>query len=421
MKDNSPEKRHFSAESSKMSKRWIKRVIYFLEKFINIIYQIVSHLTPKKGNRILLMSETRSMGGNLQALDERLKVRGLDKSFRISYCFSKTLERSKIRILLIWLKLAFMTGRQDFIFVDDYVPFFKYINVHPKTKLIQVWHAGVGFKSVGYARFGEKGSPYPYASSHRKYDYVIVGGEALRDVYAEVFGVDREKCLPYGLMRMDGYLDQDKINRFKEQFYQEYKHLKGKKIILFAPTFRGNGQRNAYYPFEILEQDCGIHFSVNLIGKMLKSYYAASGYTYMSSFPNNLPWSFADIIAEMSLYGCLINPHQGLGPDLLKKLGQCSYIKLEPFGKYVQVLTNRFTDISFTFRNLRIDEDDVQHIDFVVSRQRSNDLLDVERVFGKSLTINELRFQDLLNTPRTLKEQTRASQCQKLTEEIFGP
>ena len=173
--------------------------------------------------------------------------------------------------------------------------------------------------------------------------------------------------------------------------------------------------------FEILEQDCGIHFSINLIGKMLKSYYAASGYTYMSSFPNNLPWSFADIIAEMSLYGCLINPYQGLGPDLLKKLGQYSYIKLEPFGKYVQVLTNRFTDISFTFRNLRIDEDDVQHIDFVVSRQRSNDLLDVERVFGKSFTINELRFQDLLNTPRTLKEQTRASQCQKLTEEIFGP
>ena len=93
-----------------------------MEKLINIIYQIVSHITPKRGNRILLMSETRSMGGNLQALDERLKVRGLDKSFRISYCFSKTLERSKIRILLIWLKLAFMTGRQDFIFVDAISP-----------------------------------------------------------------------------------------------------------------------------------------------------------------------------------------------------------------------------------------------------------------------------------------------------------
>lgn len=265
MKDNSPRKRHFSSESSYMSKRWIKRMIYFSEKFINIIYQIVSHLTPKRGNRILLMSETRSMGGNLQALDERIKIRGLDKSFRISYCFSKTLEQSKIRIFLIWLKLAFITARQDFIFVDDYVPFFKYIDIHPKTKLIQVWHAGVGFKSVGYARFGEKGSPYPYASSHRKYDYVIVGGEALRDVYAEVFGIDREKCLPYGLMRMDGYLDQDRINHFKEQFYQQYKYLKGKKIILFAPTFRGSGQRNAYYPFEILEQDkiynmCGTEY-----------------------------------------------------------------------------------------------------------------------------------------------------------------
>lgn len=254
-KNNSPRKRHFLSESNKMSKRWLKRAIYFLEKFINVVYKIVSNITPKRGNRILLMSETRNMGGNLQALDERLKSRGLDKKFQISYCFSKTLEQSKIRILLIWLRLAFLAGRQDFIFVDDYVPFFKYIDIHPKTKLIQVWHAGVGFKSVGYARFGEKGSPYPYDSAHRKYDYVIVGGEALRDVYAEVFGIDRERCLPYGMMRMDGYLNQNKICDFKKQFYQEYDFLKNKKIILFAPTFRGNGQRDAYYPYENLEQN----------------------------------------------------------------------------------------------------------------------------------------------------------------------
>lgn len=254
VKNASPNKRHFSSESNKLSKRCVKRLIYFLEKFTNVIYQIVSHLTPKRGNRILLMSETRNMGGNLQALDERLKYRGLDKKFHISYSFSKTLEQSKLKVLFIWVKLAFVTARQDFIFVDDYVPFFKYINVHPKTKLIQVWHAGVGFKSVGYARFGEKGSPYPYDSSHRKYDYAIVGGEALRDVYAEVFGIDRENCLPYGLMRMDGYLDQSKINDFKKEFYQKFSYLINKKIILFAPTFRGSGQRSAYYPYDILDQ-----------------------------------------------------------------------------------------------------------------------------------------------------------------------
>lgn len=202
-----------------------------------------------------MLSETRDMGGNLKALDDRLKERGLDKEFQITYSFHKTLESRRAKIFFLWLRLAVLTARQDYIFVDDYVPFFKYIKKDPRTKLIQVWHAGVGFKSVGYARFGESGSPYPYAAAHRQYDYAIVGGEALRDVYAEVFGINREKCLPYGLMRIDGYMDEEKITSFRENFYKEYPQFQNKKIILFAPTFRGNGQRSAHYPYSVLEQD----------------------------------------------------------------------------------------------------------------------------------------------------------------------
>jgi len=92
------------------------------------------------------------------------------------------------------------------IFVELTVPIFKYIDLSDKTKLIQVWHAGVGFKSVGYARFGFAG-PEPYDSCHRKYDYAIVGSKALVPVYAEVFGIDKNKILPYGLPRLDNFLD----------------------------------------------------------------------------------------------------------------------------------------------------------------------------------------------------------------------
>ncbi|MFR5692772.1 MAG: CDP-glycerol glycerophosphotransferase family protein [Lachnospiraceae bacterium] len=255
IKNRKPEKRYFWAETANMNSQLKKMLIFYLEKGINIFYQIMTRIYPKKGNRILLMSETRDMGGNIKALDDRLKERNLNKKFKVTYYFAKTLESSRFKILFIWLKMARLVAKQDFIFVDDYVPFFKYVNLSPKTKLIQVWHAGVGFKSVGYARFGEAGSPYPFASCHRKYDYAIVGGEALRDVYAEVFGINREQCLPYGLMRIDGYMDVQKIKSFKNEFYQKYENLKSKKIILFAPTFRGNGQRDACYPYEILDQE----------------------------------------------------------------------------------------------------------------------------------------------------------------------
>ena len=139
------------------------------------------------------MSETRApMTGNLKALDDRIRERGLDKkTLKMSYWFRKTLAVGRFRILLIWLRLAFITARQDVIFVDDYCPFFNNVKVNPRTKLIQVWHAGVGFKSVGYARFGTKGTPKPFHCCHRQYDYAIVGVESMLDVYAEVFCIDR--------------------------------------------------------------------------------------------------------------------------------------------------------------------------------------------------------------------------------------
>ncbi len=263
MKNRDYKKRHFKVETKVFKKRMKKRIIYFLEKTNNFIYTLVSHLTPKNGKRVLIMSETRvPISGNLKVLDERLKERGLDKEFKISYFFKKTLEHKRWQIFFIWLRLVFLTAKQDFIFIDDFSPFFKYIKLNPKTKLIQVWHAGVGFKSVGYARFGEKGSPYPDDCPHRKYDYTIVGGNALKEVYAEAFGIDKENCLPFGLMRIDGYMDSSKIQNFKETFYQQYPNFKNKKIILFAPTFRGTGQRSAHYPYKQLDleqiyQMCG--------------------------------------------------------------------------------------------------------------------------------------------------------------------
>ena len=254
-KSGDPDKRYFKVESGRCAARAQKRLIYGLERCINGIYQVVSRLTPKRGNRVLLMSESRvPMNGNLKALDDRIKERELDKShLKLSYWFQKTLEVNRFKILLIWLKLAFVTARQDIIFVDDYCPFFNHVKLHPKTKLIQVWHAGVGFKLVGYGRFGTDGSPKPQACCYRQLDYAIVGGEALRDIYAEVFGMDREKCLPYGLMRLDNYLDPERVAAFREKFYAEYPACKGKKLILFAPTFRGASQRTSYYPYEMLD------------------------------------------------------------------------------------------------------------------------------------------------------------------------
>lgn len=223
---------------------------------MNGIYHVVDLIRKKDGKHILLMSETRTpIGGNLKALDERMKERGIDQEYVISYFFTRTLHSGLIKMGIQWMKLLWLVAGQDYIFVDDYAPMFKNIRLSDKVKLIQLWHAGVGFKSVGYSRFGKPGSPHPIDSPHRRYDYAVVGASALIDVYEEVFAIPRDRILPYGLPRLDGYMDDSKIRKFRTDFYQKYPQFRDKKLIMFAPTYRGTGQEKAVYPPEKLDLD----------------------------------------------------------------------------------------------------------------------------------------------------------------------
>lgn len=252
MKENKKQaKRDVFAETTGMKSHLRGIMIRSSKRIYNTIYRIMCRIQKRDGKHILLMSETRTpIGGNLKALDDRLKERGLDKEYTISYSFSKTLEDGMIRQAKTWFRLLFLIARQDYIFVDDYVPIFQTVDLIESTKLIQLWHAGVGFKSVGYSRFGKTGSPHATDSCHRRYDYAIVGARGLIPVYEEVFGIPKDHILPYGLPRLDGYMVPEKAEAFRKEFYEKYPQLKERKIILFAPTFRGNGQKTAYYPWD---------------------------------------------------------------------------------------------------------------------------------------------------------------------------
>lgn len=245
-------KRHYVEEANtkkgKLKRGYMLVAIWLMRAF----YQFWEHILPKKGKNIFLMSETKDyLWGNLLYIDKRLKERGLDKQFNIEYSFRKAVGSHMSAVS--WMKLIFRIAKQDYIFVDDYAPVFGFLNLNKRTKLIQVWHAGVGFKSVGYSRFGKPGTPFPVGSCHKKYDYALIGSKSLTEVYAEVFGIEDEAFLPVGMPRLDGFLDKDKIETFKKQFYGVHPDFEGKKIILFAPTFRGNGQKSAYYDYDWLD------------------------------------------------------------------------------------------------------------------------------------------------------------------------
>ena len=59
--------------------------------------------------------------------------------------------------------------------------------------------------------------------------------------------------MPTGLPRLDGYLKPQKAAAAKAAFAKAYPKAAGKRVILFAPTFRGSGESTAYYDFDKLD------------------------------------------------------------------------------------------------------------------------------------------------------------------------
>src|SRR5262249_24770723 len=126
------------------------------------------------------------------------------------------------------------------------------LDVSPEAKIIQLWHAGSGFKSIGYSRFGSCGSA-GRVGAHRKYTYAITGSKNLIPVYAEAFGIEESAVVATGLPRIDTFLNKERTQKLVADFFEKYPNLIGKRIILFAPTFRGRGIDDAYYDYSRID------------------------------------------------------------------------------------------------------------------------------------------------------------------------
>ena len=256
MVNDNPKKIRFRKENKKF-KNAIKnigvQIIFYLINKIYFITYYIYHLFKTKKS-ILFMSENKvKMSENLQAINNRLEERNLSEKYIIRHSYRNIFDKKYPA--MSWIKMINKICKSDYIFIDDYTPIFKYLNLNKKQILVQTWHAGCGFKLVGYARFGRAGSPHPYYCSHKKYTYGLVGCEALKEIYSDVWGISKDKLIPSGMPRLDHFLDKELIKKSKEEIYTQYPKLLNKKIILYAPTYRGVNHQKAYFDYSCVDFD----------------------------------------------------------------------------------------------------------------------------------------------------------------------
>ena len=109
----------------------------------------------------------------------------------------------------------------------------------PRTTVVQLMHScGLG-KKIGYDAKDDVPANYR-GHVYRNYDLVTVTSENCIAPIANAMHHTPQVVRAIGSSRTDFYYDEVWIQQCKEDFYAAHPDAKGKTVVLWAPTFRGN-------------------------------------------------------------------------------------------------------------------------------------------------------------------------------------
>ena len=211
--------------------------------FLNVTTSFLSLFCRK--NHILFVSSRRTdLTGNIAYVNKVLQ----EKNAKVLFWLVPG--KTKYMTYRAMCSLAYKLARSKVVVVDDFTPILNEVWAMDSRVLIQLWHACGAFKTFGFTRVGKDGGPNQTSTNHRYYNYAIVSSSEICRFYAEGFGIDEKNVKALGVPRTDDFFNQEHMQRIREKIYEQYPQLQEKKIILFAPTFRGNGAGSAYFPVE---------------------------------------------------------------------------------------------------------------------------------------------------------------------------
>ena len=133
-----------------------------------------------------------------------------------------------------------------FIVDNAYLP----IHIAPhrrSTTVVQVWHAAGALKRFGLDTTSPPAEP-ERTFLHRYYDVVVVGGEWSRAPYAAALRTPMERVLAIGSPRTDPFFDEAALEAARARVLARHPGLVGRRVVLYAPTFRGRGEAKRAAP-----------------------------------------------------------------------------------------------------------------------------------------------------------------------------
>ena len=229
----------------------------FKKKFISKLRRIRKHYRYKVYFPKVYSSYCTEPVQENKVLFLEMRFTKLSNSFELIY---KALEESgEYDLKCSYVQFNFIRGREftqrvnemlkelataKYVFVDDASLILSSIPLRKETVAINLWHACGAFKKFGRStaelKFGSSAATLDKYPNYGNLTHVTVSSPEVIWAYEEAMHLPKGIVKATGVSRTDQFYDKEFVESRKQKQYEIMPEAKDKKVILYAPTFRGH-------------------------------------------------------------------------------------------------------------------------------------------------------------------------------------
>ncbi|MGN0435061.1 MAG: CDP-glycerol glycerophosphotransferase family protein [Wujia sp.] len=217
-------------------------IVYFLNRWRRIDDGLV----------VLADAHHNSCPPDMLCIRDKLRRRKV----KLTEFYFDTASGSRINSALYMIRFMRLYATAKKVYLCDYFLPVGACRKRKGTMVIQLWHGCGAFKRFGFDAADDIPSYYK-GNVHKNYDLVTVSGASCTKAFAGAMGIEEDIVRGIGVAATDRLFDGDYLSYCRDRFRYEYPDAIGKKVILWAPTFRGNANAPQIEGEEIIDEAFG--------------------------------------------------------------------------------------------------------------------------------------------------------------------
>lgn len=198
---------------------------------------------PLQEDKVLFVEVREpAVSGSFQLLYQKVKESG---RYRVHTHYLRSGFAGKLEYTRRCTAMLKDLADAKYVFLNEGCNVIGSISMRSETILTQTWHACGAFKKFGFStaelKYGENAHEmmkYPYYGNTT---YVTLSSPEIAWAYEEAMMLhnNKESLQPTGVSRTDVFFQKKFLEDARAHFDQCVPFASGKKVILYAPTFRG--------------------------------------------------------------------------------------------------------------------------------------------------------------------------------------